>query len=100
MHKFTPIRNKLINPFKNYEVNETNFAKYNSMKNSFLKKGKPSKNGNKHFLRTTYTIDTFQTSDFGEENKSKNNEKRYLTLKNLKLHNKEIEEAKINFSII
>ena len=29
MHKLTPIRNKLINPFKNYAVNETNFAKYN-----------------------------------------------------------------------
>ena len=96
MHKLTPIRNKLVNPFKNYVVNETNFAKYNSMKNSFLKKGlKPSKNGKKHFLRSTYTIDTFQTSDFNEENKSKNNEKPYLTLKNLKLHNKEIEEAKI-----
>lgn len=83
----SPIKKKVVSPFNN-NIQKSNFTTFNQMKKSLINiatnTSKSIKLGrSRNYLKTTYTLDTFYSSDTNEEN-NKTEKKNYSTINNLK----------------
>ena len=69
----SPIK-KVNAPFKNNNIKKSNFTTFYKTKKSLINAGtntsKSLKHGSRKFLKTTYTLDTFYSSDNDENNKT------------------------------
>ena len=80
----SPIK-KLNPPFKNNNIKKSNFTTFYRTKKSLMNVGtntsKSLKHGSRNFLKTTYTLDTFYSSDLNDENNKIEN-KNFSTVNN------------------